>query len=319
MQQVIERWNAAIAEVLARVDATLADATAGSQPVIARIESDLTPLVQPWGAVEYQMHQYREQVADAWRGISDELSGVSDLPDGALWQEGGKRDWATSEIEIRYTRAYRLAVAAASDVLRQRAVAADARSRRCGQCGAQLDRIRLSGLALNVECGYCRAVNTIEPGLALRAFAAVGAMALAERQALDQWEAMTRAHGRIKRYRERTDVPLELLRGYERAGRDYWTTRAGAEADFAPEQRPFVEQRVESSMKGVHKTLRQYWQWRQPAGGQRGAGQQSGSLAGAYKEVAATSPPPARSSTASMARPHRRAPPGPRGGGGPRG
>jgi hypothetical protein len=78
---------------------------------------------------------------------------------------------------------------------------------------------------------------------------------------------MTRAHGRIRRYRERTDVPLELLRGYERTGRDYWTTRAGAEADFAPEQRPFVEQRVESSMKGVHKTLRQYWQWRQAAGG----------------------------------------------------
>jgi len=63
MHQVIERWNAAIADVLVRVDATLADARAGSQAVIAHIESDLTPLVQPWGAVEHQMHQYREQSA----------------------------------------------------------------------------------------------------------------------------------------------------------------------------------------------------------------------------------------------------------------
>jgi hypothetical protein len=157
MQHVIERWNAAIANVLARVDATLADASAGSQAVIAHIGSDLTPLVQPWAAVEHQMHQYREQVADTWLRISDELSRVSDLPDGVMWLEGGKR--------------------------------------------------------------------------------------------------------------ERKDVPLDLLREYERASRGYWTTRLTIEADFAPEQRPFVERRIESSMKGVNKTLRQHWQWRQSASG----------------------------------------------------
>lgn len=267
MQQVIERWNAAIADVLARVDATLTDASAGSQAVIAHIGPDLTPLVQPWGAVEHQMHQYREQIAETWNRISDELSGVGGLPDGVMWREGGKRDWATSEIDIRYTRAYRLAMAAAADVMLQRALQADARTCPCRRCGAALDRVRLSGMALNVECGYCLAVNTIEPGLALRAFAVAGAMALAERQALDLWEAMTRAHKQINHYRERKDVPLELLREYERAGRGYWTTRVGAEADFVPEQRPFVAQKIESSMKSVHKTLRQHWQWRQLADG----------------------------------------------------
>jgi hypothetical protein len=262
MNQVIERWNAAIAEVLARVDATLADATAGSQAVIAHVGSDLTPLVQPWGAVEHQMHQYREQIAETWLRISAEFSNVDNLPDGVVWREGGKRDWATSEIEIRYTCAYRLAVAAAADLMRQRALQADAHACSCRQCGALLDRIRLAGMALNVECGYCRAVNTIEPGRALRMFAVVGAMVLAERQALEEWVAMTRAHKQINHYRERKDVPLELLRQYERAGRDYWTKRVTAEADFVPEQRPFVTQKIESYMKGVNKTLRQHWQWR---------------------------------------------------------
>jgi hypothetical protein len=267
MQQVIERWNAAIADVLDRVDAILADASAGSQAVIAHIGSDLAPLVQPWGAVEHQMHQYREQVAQTWSRVSDELSRAGPLPDGVMRREGGKRNWATKEIEIRYTRAYRLAMATAADVMRQRALAADARDRPCRQCGGSLDRIRLSGMALNVECGYCRAVNTVEPGQALRAFATVGAMALAERQALDLWEAMTRALTRINDYRDRKDVPLELLREYERAGRGYWTERVGAEADFAPEQRPFVPQRIDSCMKSVNKTLRQHWQWRQLADG----------------------------------------------------
>lgn len=267
MQQVIERWNAAIADVLARVDAVLADASTGSQAVIPHIGSDLTPLVQPWGAVEHQMHQYREQIAETWLRIGDEFSEVDGLPDGVMWREGAKRNWATKEIEIRYTRAYRLAVAAAADVMRQRALQADARTRLCRRCGAPLDRIRLSGMALNVECGYCLAVVTIEPGPALRAFAVVGAMALAERQALDLWEAMTRALTQINYYRERNDVPLELLRDYERAGRGYWTERLTAEADFAPEQRPFVAEKIESYMKSVNKTLRQHWQWRQFAGG----------------------------------------------------
>jgi hypothetical protein len=267
MQQVIERWNAAISDVFVRVDAILADASAGSQAVIPHIGSDLTPLVQPWGAVQHQMHQCSEQVSEAWLRISDEFSLVDDLPDGIMWREGGKRDWATSEIEIRYTRAYRLALAAAADVLRHRALTADARTRVCRRCGAPLDRIKLSGMALNVECGYCLAVNTIEPGPALRAFASVGAMALAERQALDLWVAMTRALRQINHYRDRQDVPLELLQEYERAGRGYWTERLTAEADFAPEQRPFVAQKIESYMKGVNKTLRQHWQWRQFAGG----------------------------------------------------
>jgi hypothetical protein len=88
-------------------------------------------------------------------------------------------------------------------------------------------------------------------------------MALAERQALDLWEAMTRAHAQISHYRNREEVPLGLLHEYERAGRGYWTERVTAEASFAPEQRQYVDQKIESYMKGVNKTLRQHWQWRQ--------------------------------------------------------
>lgn len=263
MQHVIDQWNAAIADVLRRVDATLAEATAGSQALIPSLESDLTPLVLPWGAVEHQMHKYREQVSDTWNRISEAFSDVDDLPEGTVWREGGKRDWAGQEIEIRYNRAYRLAVAAAADVLRGRALQADARTRGCRRCGASLDRIRLSGIALNVECGYCRAMNTIEPGVALRMFAVVGASALAERQALDRWEAMTRAGARIRSYRDSQAVPLDLLREYEHAGRGYWTERITVEAEFAPEQRQFVAEKIESYMKSVNKTLRQHWQWRE--------------------------------------------------------
>ena len=262
-QQVIDRWNAIIVDVLARVDGTLADATAGSHAVIAQLGTDLGPLTQPWTAVQHQMHQYTSEISDAWNRISDQFSAVDNLADGVMWREGGKRNRATKEVDIRYNRAWRLVMAAAADVLRQRALEADARTTLCRRCGAPLDRIRLSGMALNVECGYCQAINTIEPGPALRMFAVTGAMYLAERQALDQWEAMTIAETQINSYRDRKEVPLDLLREYERAGRGYWTERMTVEAEFAPELRPYVQQKIDSYMKSVNKKLRDHWQWRQ--------------------------------------------------------
>ncbi|MFE7044619.1 hypothetical protein ACFU9X_35915 [Streptomyces atratus] len=127
IRDVLERWNAEIADALVRVDATLADASARGQAVIPHIVWDLTPLEQPWQAVEHQMHQYGEQIEAAWNRISDELAEFEGLPEGLMWREGWRRDWATSEIEIRYTRAHRLAVAAAADVMRHRALQADVR------------------------------------------------------------------------------------------------------------------------------------------------------------------------------------------------
>lgn len=264
-QQAIDRWNAAIVDVLARVDATLAEATAGSRALIQGLGSDLGPLTRPWTAVHQQMHQYTSEISDAWNRAGDDFSAVDNLPDGVMWREGGKRNRATKEVEIRYNRAHRLVMAAAADVLRQRALEADARTRACRRCGAPLDRIRLSGMALNVECGYCMAINTIEPGPALRMFAVTGARWLAERQALDPWEAMTLALIQINSYRDRQAVPLDLLREYERTARAYCTECTTTEAEFAPEQRPYVQQKIDTYMKDVNKKLRDHWQWRQLA------------------------------------------------------
>ena len=104
MERVIERWNAAIADVLARVDATLADASAGSLAVIAHIGSDLGPLVRPWAVVEHQMHQYSEQIAQAWNRIGD------DRYESINERKVGNGDWKT-EWKVLYTRADAPAVA----------------------------------------------------------------------------------------------------------------------------------------------------------------------------------------------------------------
>jgi hypothetical protein len=267
MHTLIQRWDALIAEVLGRFDVILAKASAASQPLLENVVDDLSQLTLPWTAVEQQKHRYGEEISDGWDEVSDQLSEVGGLPEGVMDQQGKKRDQATCELAIRYQRAYSGVMAAAADRMRAHALAADARRSYCPSCGAAMDRVNPVSQALNVECPYCNALVSVEPGAALRMFASGGALFLGEREAFPAWEAMTRAETQMKQYRNRKDVPLELLQHYEAAARAYWTTRLTVETSFVPEQAPYLESKVQRYVGDVHKQLRGYWQWRQAQAG----------------------------------------------------
>ena len=263
---VIGRWDAGIADIHRRFDGILHEATQVSAPIVAGVELDLAPLTQAWGAVEHRMHAHTEEVSDLWDEISDELGDLDDVPEHVMTHEGNKRDFATCEIELRYLRAYRSVMAHAAQNMLHRALATDAIDAACTQCGAQLDRIHPVSQALNVECAYCRAVNTVQPKHALRMFAASGAMYLGEAAAMQSFEAMKRAEAQIDCYRERKDVPYDLLEHYRACAHHYFSTRFGVEAQYVPEEQQYVPRRMERYMHDVTKKLRGFWQWRQRAG-----------------------------------------------------
>lgn len=114
--------------------------------------------------------------------------------------------------------------------------------------------------AVNVQCPKCAAANLVDPGPARRSFAA-SALFLGQRAAQAAWEAMRRSETRIKSYRDKRDVPLSLLKELESSARQYWNTALTVEAEHVPEVRRHVASKVESYMKEVEKTLRQFWQW----------------------------------------------------------
>jgi hypothetical protein len=264
--QIIQRWDARIADILARSDELLGQAKTASEPLIEALRSDMGPLTQSWMAVEHRMHQHGEEVSEAWDEVSDELAEVDDPGDGLMDREGGKRDLTQVEIEIRFQRARIEVMARAAEKMRAAALATDARERRCTQCGAPLDRVKPVSQALNVECGYCASMNTIEPSHALRLFASSGSLYLGEREALEAWAAMRRAEVRIHQFRNARDVPLALLEEFEAAARLYWTTRLGVEAQYVPEDAKYLDTRLAARMKDVERTLRRHWQWRQRSG-----------------------------------------------------
>jgi len=267
---LVKQWDDFIADVTQRFQALLEEAKAGSQPLVDAIESDLGTLTAPWTAVKHQMHKFTSEISDQWDSISDGFSEalegrpdeLEEAADEIMDREGDKRDLANTEIEIRYETAYREVMARASDRMRQTALKKDAAERACTHCGAALDKVNMVEQALNVECAYCEAMNTIEPSTALRMFAAAGGMYLAEKAALEHWQAMMRSEARMKAYRRNKDVPMDLLKAYEHAARNYWTIRLNTEADFVPEQKKYVDAKLDSYMKGPIKTLRQYPQWK---------------------------------------------------------
>src|SRR4029079_9967902 len=120
--------------------------------------------------------------------------------------------------------------------MREVALATDAAAHACNNCGAKLDRVTPVSQSLNVECAHCKSMNTVNPGTALRMFAASGVMHLAAEEAREVGESMRRTETKIKQYRDAKDVPLAMLIELEASTRNYWTTRLAVEARYNPHE-----------------------------------------------------------------------------------
>jgi hypothetical protein len=258
-----KRWDAMIADSKLRLAAVLEEARVGSEPLIAATTTDLTPLVLPWNTVGPRVHEAREEVSEFWNKISDEMSECGEFSHEMIQREGNKRDLATLELEMLHDRVYGGVMARAADRMREVALGTDAAAHPCSNCGAVLNKVTPVSQSLNVECAYCKAMNTVHPGTALRMFAASGVMHLAAEEAREVGEAMKRIETRIKQYRDAKDVPLALLIELEATTRTYWTTRLTVEARYNPDEAKYAAGKLDRYMKDAQKTLRRFWQWRE--------------------------------------------------------
>ena len=261
--ELIQRWDAMRTEIRGRVEALLAEAASASEPLIEAARTDLTPLTLPWNAVGARINAAREEVSEAWNAISDEMSECDGFTHEMMFREGNKRDLASLELELMHERVYGWVMARAADRMRRYALGVDAAQHDCNHCGAPLDSVTPVSQSLNVECGHCKAVNTVHPGDALRRFAASGAIHLAAEAARPAREAMKRIEIQINQYRDAKAVPLALLIELDSTARIYWSTRLGEEARYNPEQARYVAAKLDRYVTDTLRTLRRYWQWRE--------------------------------------------------------
>jgi len=259
---LVQRWDATIAEIRARLHDVLFEAVTASEPLVATIRSDLAPLVLPWNTITPRVHALREELSSAWNAISDEMSASGAFTHEALYAEGCKRDLAGCELELMHERALGSVMARAADRMLAAAVTTDAKVHACNQCGAALERVTPVSRSLNVTCAYCNSLNTVHPGDAMRMFAASGAIHLAADEARPSGDAMRRMETQLRQYRDKAAVPIALLIELEATTHQYWSTRLAVEARYNPDDAPYVQPKLDRHMKDVLRTLRQYWQWR---------------------------------------------------------
>ncbi len=265
LQAIIHEWDSILANTAVQFEQVLSEAWHASAPLVAQTDLDFTALTQAWGAVDHQLRLHTERNSNAWERICDVMSESDGLPEGTVYREGCKRDAANRELEIRHAQYYRTLMAQAAEQMRQRALLRDVDAHACSQCGAALSHGKVVSQARDVACGHCNAVVTVEPGAAWRIFSGNGARLLADAAALPDYEVMVRTEGRINAYRDRKDVPLELLVEYERAARAHYTKVFEIEASYVPELQGYVAAKIDRHMHDIQRKLRDYWQWRQQA------------------------------------------------------
>lgn len=265
LQAIVARWDGFIAQTREQFERVLQEAWNAAAPLVAAVDLDLVPLTQAWGAVDHQLRVHVERVSDGWERICEEFSSVDGLPEDFVYREGCKRDAATRELELRHAQFTRTIMARAAEQMRLRALGRDAAGHLCPHCRGILAVCgTVIGQARSVRCG-CGADVMVEPADGWRMFAANGARLLADELALPHYEAMLRAELAIRQYRDRKQVPLELLASYEQAARRHWTTVFEAEASYVPELRAHVPAKIAMHMKAANRLLADYWQWRQHA------------------------------------------------------
>lgn len=263
---LITRWDQEIAQIAQDFQAELDAAVAGSQPIIDVVTTDLQPLARPWHTIKARMHKVTEKISDTWDEISDEMSALEGFTHEMIMTEGNKRDDATFEIELANERVFNSVMAQASQRMLDHALVQDASMAPCQNCAAPMDKVLPVAESLNVECGYCMAMNTVNPGDAIRVFAHSGASYLAQQHCRPTLEAYLRVEQKMKHFRDDKDVPLEMLIDFEKLNREYWTARLNLEASYVPEQKKYVESKIERHLADANKTLRRYWQWREHVG-----------------------------------------------------
>lgn len=210
------RWNALLVKIRGRFDELMRESEVGCAALLAQTGGDPTPVSNAWTGMRSRAHGLQSKLSDTWiEQVQDKYHEIEayDQADAA-W---ARAEALTEEIEIELQRIENKIF---GDALRAllRAAADEQTALRCSQCSAELPTDVVLQ-AVDVNCGHCGALNTIEPGPRARMAVAMSHYLWAE-ACWPQWLARIQAERAVRNARK---VTLEQLQAWEAAEIDYWT------------------------------------------------------------------------------------------------
>jgi hypothetical protein len=178
----LARWQSFLKKIEARHEELLAAARESLPGLVPASDFDVQPFSVAMMAIRAQCLGLSQKIDRTW----------SDSAEAAVAADGADTDQArelghacSSRMELALRRAEVEVAAAAAEVLMERARAELARGFTCTHCGGPLTPKESVFRAHYLPCGFCKTVNTFEPGMAARMIEHFAAHALGERAALD--------------------------------------------------------------------------------------------------------------------------------------
>ena len=268
---LMERWNAFLQKIDARLRELIVEAEAGLAGLIQQYPEDFAPIGNALSGLDHRVAELRKKIDETWESSVEpkfkDMRGENDF----FWDAGLDRrgdaqlafdqTWATCKVRAT-TAFYRN--------LWPRAQAALQKPVPCSRCGGELTLpTRVS--SVSVPCAFCKAVTQVIPDkLVTMCFGAFGGAghvfgeeaALPLRFAIDRFRVEV---DRARRAAKWAAEPVESLDRWEAMERAYWMKYAECAAGVTG--RATDMELVESRMASFRKySLETDQRWRRAKG-----------------------------------------------------
>jgi len=258
VQQVIQRWDAFLANIEERHAQLMAEALQGCAAVHQQAGLDPAPIANAWMAIEGRAKKLQMKIDDTFGDKVEDAMDDEDAPGHVVDRERAKGEALDRRMEVERERTRIQIHADAARRIQEVALQEQQTSHACTQCGAQLEFPRGTYFAINVYCTQCGSLNSYEPGGWMRLAGSFCVHPLSEEAAWDKWLALQdaeRAHTDARR------ETLERIQAHERAYLAYTEAYFRARARLFPQYAPALDDDIKGRMKAFYTIVERSRVW----------------------------------------------------------
>jgi hypothetical protein len=256
--EVQKRWSTFLDKIESAFDELMREGRAGCLDLLQSNELDPIAMSNAWQGIRAEMFALADKIGTTWREKVEATFDAAGVPKNEIYAEEARGRALDRQIRHTFERREIELFAEGGDLIYAAATKAMQKSLHCRECGADLVLHEKFFRAVNVTCGFCQRVNTLEPGSEVRMVENYCSHHLSQRAALAEWEALKAVE---QRRRDTRGDTIEVLRALELATRNYWTAYFQARAQLIPDFSKDLARDIESRMRPFRDEMQNNAVW----------------------------------------------------------
>lgn len=256
MDEVIARWDGFLGKIKGRFEQIMEESRQGCAMLLQQADLDTMAMTNAWTGMESRAQDLEMKVNDTFNDSVEEAFDDVDAPGEVVDRE---RDKGLALVEWMERERERTRIQIFADAGRQiweRGKAEQAEGFNCTQCGGKLDVPHVYQ-AVNVNCPYCSAVVTFEPGMRMR-MGTIYVHNIVEQECWDLWIAWRDAENALH---DQRNPKIEHFKALEHAQINYWRTYLAKQAAWLPDKAASQEADLRGKMRQWYDSVEREKAW----------------------------------------------------------